>query len=62
VQFTTTNSPQTDTDISYTNKLISTAYDTKFIGIYVESIFYWKMHIEQITHKLTAAISVNIQN
>jgi hypothetical protein len=62
MQFTTTNSPQSDIDISYTNKLISTAYDTTFLGIYVDSMFYWKIHIEQITHKLRAAISVTIQN
>ena len=36
-QFTTKNKPQIDLDISYANKLISKAYDTKFLGIYVES-------------------------
>ena len=36
-QFTTKNEPQIDLDISYANKLISKAYDTKFLGIYVES-------------------------
>jgi hypothetical protein len=43
------NSPQTDLDMSYANKLISKAYDTKFLGICVD------IHIEQITHKLSSA-------
>jgi hypothetical protein len=57
MQFTTKNKPQIDLDISYANKLISTAYDTKFLGIYVDSrsILSWKDHVEQITHKLSAA-------
>jgi hypothetical protein len=32
MQFTAKNSPQIDLDINYTNKLISKAYDTKFLG------------------------------
>ena len=34
IQFTTKNSNQIDLAISYDNKLISKAYDTKFIGIW----------------------------
>jgi len=60
MQFTTKISPQIDLDINYTNKLISKANDTKFLGIYIDSTFSWKFHIEQITHKLSAAISVTI--
>jgi hypothetical protein len=57
MQFTTNNSPQIDLDISYANKLISKADDTKFLGIYVDSTLSWKNHVEQITHKLSAACS-----
>jgi hypothetical protein len=32
----------------YANKLIYKAYDTKFLGIYVNSRLSWKIHIEQI--------------
>jgi len=62
MQFTTKISPQIDLDINYTNKLISKANDTKFLGIYVNSTFSWIIHIEKITHRLSAAISVTIQN
>jgi len=51
LQFTTKISPQIDLDINYTNKLISKANDKKFLGIYVDSTFSWKIHIEQTTHK-----------
>jgi hypothetical protein len=37
IQFTTENSPQIDLDISFANKLNSKAYDTKFLGIHVDS-------------------------
>jgi len=39
-QFTNTNSLQIDLIISYV-KLISEAYDTKFLGIYVDSTLSW---------------------
>jgi hypothetical protein len=55
IQFTTKNSPQVDLDISYANKLISEAYDTEFIGIYVGSVLPWEIHIEKFTHYLNAA-------
>jgi hypothetical protein len=47
MQFTTKNSPQIDLVISYANKLISKAYGTKFLGIYVDSIWSGKIHFEQ---------------
>jgi len=34
IQFTTKYSPQINLNISYTNKLIAKAYNTKFLGIY----------------------------
>jgi hypothetical protein len=54
MQFTTKNSPQIDLDISYANKIISKAYDTKFLGIYADNALSWKYLIEQITHRLSA--------
>jgi len=50
MQFTTKHIPQIDLDINYANKLISDAYDAKFLGIYVESALSWKNHVVQITH------------
>ena len=50
IQFRTNNCPQNDLDISYDNKLISKAYDTEFLGIYVDSTLFWKINIEQITN------------
>jgi len=55
MQFTIKTSPQIDLDFSYTNKLISKFYGTKFLGMYVDSTLSWKNHVEQITHKLSAA-------
>jgi hypothetical protein len=43
------------TQISYGNKLICKALDTKFLGIRVDSTLSWKIHIEQIIPKLSAA-------
>ena len=37
LQFTPTKSPEIDLDVSYAKKLISKAYDTEFLGIYVEN-------------------------
>ena len=55
MQFTTKNSLQIDSDITCANKLISDAYDTKFLWIYEDSELSWNTHTEQITHKLSAA-------
>ena len=55
LQFTPKKSHEIDLDISYANKLISKAYDTEFLGIFVENTLSWEIHIEQITHILSAA-------
>jgi len=55
MQFTTNSSSQIDLDVRYANKLISEAYDAQFLGIYVQRTPSWKIHIEQITHKISAA-------
>ena len=49
IQFAIKNSPQIDLDINYANKLISKSYDTKFLGIYVDSTLFWKIRMEKIT-------------
>ena len=41
MQFTTKNGPQIGLDISCANKLISKAYDTKFLRIYVYNNIYY---------------------
>ena len=48
MQFTPKNSLQIDLDITCTNKLISDAYDTKFLWIYEDSPLSWKTHTEQL--------------
>jgi hypothetical protein len=55
IPFTTKNSHQTDLDINYANKSICKALDTKFLGIHVYSTLSWKIHIERIIPKLSAA-------
>jgi hypothetical protein len=55
IPFTTKNSHQIDLDISYANKLICKALDTKFLGIHVDSTLSWKIYIEHIIPKLSAA-------
>jgi hypothetical protein len=55
MQFTTKNSHLIDLDINYANKSISKAYDTRFIGIYVDRTLSWNTHTENIRQKLSAA-------
>jgi hypothetical protein len=55
MQFTTKNSHLIDVDVNYANKSISEAYDTRFLGIYVDSTLFWKTHTENIRQKLSAA-------
>jgi hypothetical protein len=45
VKFTSKSSPYIHLDIRYANKLIYKAYDTKLLGIYVDSTLSWNMHI-----------------
>ena len=48
MQFTTKNSHKIDLDINYANTSISKAYDTRFLGICVDSTQSWKIHTEHI--------------
>jgi hypothetical protein len=42
-------------DVSYANKKILKAHDTKFLGLLVDSTLSWKPHIEQVLHNLSTA-------
>jgi hypothetical protein len=42
-------------DVSYANKKILKAHDTKFLGLLVDSTLFWKPHIEQVLHNLSIA-------
>jgi hypothetical protein len=55
MQLTTKNSHQIDLDINNSNKSISKACDSRFLGIFVDSTLSWKTHTEHIRHKLSAA-------
>ena len=55
LKFTPKKSPEIDLDFSYANKLISKAYDAEFLGKYVGNTLSWEIHIEQISHILSAA-------
>jgi hypothetical protein len=55
IQFTIKNGPQINMDISYGNKTIFKAHDTKFLGLSIDSTLSWKLHIGQVLHILSAA-------
>jgi hypothetical protein len=55
MQFATKNSHLIDVDVNYANKSISKAYDTRFLGINVDSTLSWKIHTENVRQKLSAA-------
>ena len=42
-------------DISYKGQVLDEVNNTKFLGIHMDSNMNWKIHIEQITHKLNVA-------
>jgi predicted CoA-binding protein len=42
-------------DISYANKIISEAHDTKFLGLHIDNTLSLKKHTEQVLHTLSAA-------
>ena len=41
--------------ISYNGQVLDEVNNTKFLGIHMDSNMNWKIHIEQITHKLNVA-------
>jgi hypothetical protein len=42
-------------DVSYANKNILQAHNTKFLALVVDSTLSWKPHIEQVLHNLSIA-------
>jgi hypothetical protein len=42
IQFTTKSGPQINLDVSYANKTIFKAHDTKFLGLLTDSTLSWK--------------------
>jgi hypothetical protein len=55
MQFTIKNGNRISLDISKPNKTMFKAYDTKFLGLHIDSTLSWKLNIEQILHMLSAA-------
>jgi hypothetical protein len=55
MQFTTKNGPQINLDISYANRTVFKADDTKFLGLHVDNTLSGKSHIEQVLYMLNAA-------
>jgi len=55
VHFKTGNNPAIDINIGYNNKLIPNVPSTKFFGLTNNSMLPWRMHIDQLTTKLSTA-------
>jgi hypothetical protein len=55
LQFRNKNSHEIDIKISCNNKQITKTTNVKFLGLYVDSSLSWKIHIEQMMHKLNRA-------
>ena len=58
MQFTTKNKPKSHLNITHLNKQISTVFNIKFLGIYINDTLNWKTHIECILPKLSTACYV----
>jgi hypothetical protein len=55
VQFVAKSSPNTETIVSYGNKVIPNSNEMKLLGIMVTSTCTWKVHISQLMPKLCKA-------
>ena len=55
IQFTNKSACSSDTQITYEDKQIHTAIETKFLGLFINNTFYWKTDIEYIKSKLSSA-------
>jgi hypothetical protein len=55
VHFKTGNNPAIDINIGYNNKLIPNVPSIKFLGLTNNSMLPWRMHIDQLTPKLSTA-------
>jgi len=56
--FKTRNSPSIDMKIIFNNKLIPNALSTKFLGLTVDGMLSWRIHIGHLTTKLSTACYV----
>jgi len=55
IQFTNKSMCTSDIQITYEDKQIPTAIETKFLGLFINSTLSWKTHIECIKCKLSSA-------
>jgi hypothetical protein len=55
VQFVAKSSLNTETIVSYGNKVIPNSNEVKFLGIVLTSTCTWKVHISQLMPKLCKA-------
>ena len=55
IQFTNKITCTSDIQITYDDKHICTAIETKFLGLFINNNLYWKTHIECIMSKLNSA-------
>ena len=60
IHFKTRNSPSIDMKIDLKNKLIPNALFTKFLGLTIESILSWRIHLDHLTTKLSIACYIII--
>ena len=58
IDFKTGNNPATDTNIGYNNKLILNVLSTKFLGLTIDNMLPWRIHVDQLTTKLSTACHV----
>jgi hypothetical protein len=57
IHFKTGNNPAIDMNIGY-NKLISSVPSTRFLGLTIDSMLPWRIHVDQLTTKLSTACYV----
>jgi len=55
IKFTPKTTEHVPLGISYKNYVLDEVNSTKFLGIHIDSHMNWKIHIEQISHKLSVA-------
>jgi len=55
IKFTLKTRVHAPLGISYKNYVLVEVNSTKFLGIHIDSHMNWKIHIEQISHKLSVA-------
>ena len=58
IQFNNASKCMAVTEIEYEDEQISTANETKFLGLYINNNLSWKTHIESIKNKLSSACYV----